>query len=669
MAEAGMAGAEPAASGRPGWRGPWRGSIRHRLLAIALLPTLVILPALLGVTMVRWSAKFDDLLITKVNSDLTVARQYLTRILETNGDQIAALGQSVAFATAPDLPALLDRRRREMGLDFLLLVPPGPGGGPLADTAEVRLAAAGQVAAGQAATGIGIMAGADLARLSPDLAERARLALVPTPNAQPTRRSAEDRGMLIVSAVLVAARSGAGMDAGMDGGTAVLAGGVLLNRNLGFIDTINDLVYRAGSLPEGSEGTATLFLDDVRISTDVRLFEDRRALGTRVSAEVRRKVLEGGETWLDRAFVVNDWYISAYEPIRDRAGSPIGMLYVGFLEAPFAAAKRATIWLVLLGFAGVTAVSIPVFLRWAQGVFRPLEKVTDTIAQVEAGRMEARTGVTDRGDEVGRVASHLDHLLDLLQQRDRELRRWNDELNARVEDTTRKLLLSEKLATIGEITASAAHEINNPVAVIQGNLDLLRDILADAGVTAETELRLMDEQVQRISRIVDRLLQFARPEEYAGWTARTDPRDALSDCLPLVRHMLTRAGAVLRADGRSSRQVLMNRVELQQVLVNLIVNAINAMPAGGEVLVVSRNADREGAPGVEIAVEDQGTGMAPEVLDRIFEPFYTTRGQAGGTGLGLSVCRTLVERQGGMISAASRPGQGSRFALWLPEAR
>src|SRR3546814_20917466 len=90
---------------------------------------------------------------------------------------------------------------------------------------------------------------------------------------------------------------------------------MLLNQNHMFNNTVNALVYREASLPKGSQGTATLFLDDVRISTNVRLFEGRRALGTRVSSIVRSTVLGKGETWLDRAFVVNDWYISGYEPI------------------------------------------------------------------------------------------------------------------------------------------------------------------------------------------------------------------------------------------------------------------------------------------------------------------------------------------------------------------
>lgn len=641
---------------------PRARSVRHRLLAIALLPTLVILPLLLGITVMRWQAKFDDLLITKVNSDLTVARQYLARILETTGERVGALGRSVDFATAGDPARLLADERAALGLDFLYLAD-GAGQGVAASPAGARLQAGQPLVAaalaGRAGTGIAIFGQDDLAAVSPGLAARARLVLVPTPNAEPTERKEEDRGMVILAAVPVTRP---------DGPAGVLVGGLLLNQNLAFIDTINDLVYRAGSLPEGSAGTATLFLDDVRISTNVRLFEGQRALGTRVSAVVRDKVLTRGETWLDRAFVVNDWYISAYEPITDSGGARVGMLYVGYLETPFARAKRTTLWLIGLGFLGVTAISIPIFLRWAQGVFRPLEQVSDTIARVETGDLGARTGVQDRGDEVGRVASHLDHLLDQIQDRDAQLRRWNDELNARVEETTRKLILSEKLATIGEITAAAAHEINNPVAVIQGNLDVLRELMGDRIGRAETEFRLMDEQVQRISQIVNRLLQFARPEEYAGWAARTDPRDAVADCRPLVRHLLTRGGVTLRQDGESSRQVLMNRTELQQVLVNLIVNAINAMPDGGEIVISLCDADRAGTPGVGIRVADTGTGMDAATLANIFEPFFTTRAQGGGTGLGLSICRTLVERQGGSIEAASTPGHGTTFTVWLPEA-
>ncbi|WP_407185094.1 cache domain-containing protein [Bradyrhizobium centrosematis] len=663
---------------------PVRGrSVRFRLLAIALLPMLVILPLLLGVAIYRWNAKFDATLISKVNGDLTIAHQYLARILEKTGVQVRALSLSARFheALSPDahgaLRDLLDETRKEIGLDFLYLTndrgdvlasSPPLQRQPRSDWPIIASALSGQVSA----TGVDIFGNDELAAISPALAERARLDLVPTPNAVPTDRSTETRGMVVHAA------SRAMLP---DGGAAALVGGTLLNQNLEFIDTINDLVYRAASLPEGSQGTATLFLDDVRISTNVRLFEGRRALGTRVSAAVRSAVLGEGHTWLDSAFVVNDWYISAYEPLVDSYGKRVGMLYVGFLEKPFSEAKYQTLVIIIAAFIAITAATVPIFLRWATSIFMPLERVTATITEVERGNLSARTKMPVLGDEIGRVAVHLDSLLDQIQERDRQLREWNEELNARVlertrdlehanlklEATTKQLIMSEKLAAIGEITAGVAHEINNPIAVMQGNLDVIRSVFGADADKAKVEFRLLDEQIHRISQIVTKLLQFARPEEYAGYVERHTPASVISDCLPLVQHLLNKTEISVVRDDRANRLVLMNRNELQQVLVNLIVNAIHAMPDGGTLTLRSFDAEREGHRGVVIEVADTGIGMSTEVIEKIFDPFYTTK-RLQGTGLGLSISQTLIKRQGGQITAESQLGSGSTFTVWLPEA-
>jgi two-component system, NtrC family, sensor kinase len=446
--------------------GPVRGrSVRFRLLAIALLPMFVILPLLLGVAIYRWNTRFDATLISKVNGDLTIAHQYLARILEKTGVQVRGLSLSFRFReveereTLSALADLLEQSRKEIGLDFLYLMDaggkviassPALKGAPRADWPIITSALAGE----SPSTGIDIFTNDELAAISPVLAERARLDLVPTPNAVPTDRSTETNGMVVHAASRATAPGG---------GPAALVGGILLNQNLEFIDTINDLVYREASLPEGSQGTATLFLDDVRISTNVRLFEGRRALGTRVSAAVRSAVMGEGRTWLDSAFVVNDWYISAYEPLVDTYGKRVGMLYVGFLQKPFSEAKYETLLIIALAFIVITAATVPIFLRWAQSIFMPLERVTATIGEVESGNLSARTKLRASGDEIGRVAYHLDTLLDQVQERDRQLREWNEELNTRVrertrdlehanlklEATTKQLIMSEKLAAIG----------------------------------------------------------------------------------------------------------------------------------------------------------------------------------------------------------------------------
>jgi two-component system, NtrC family, sensor kinase len=661
---------------------PRRLSVRYRLLGLALLPTMILVPGLLGLGAMWWAAQIDNLLISKVNGDLTVARQYLNEIVEQGDNKVAALAQSAALSRVlsgskrSDIDELLAAQQVALGLDFLYLI----------DRSETVLAASpvrnGQAVGprsvieaaldGRPASGIDVFPPDELRELSPLIEQRARLDLVPTPAALPIDRTTETRGMVIHVAAPVQLA---------DGASGALVGGTLLNHNLAFIDTINDLVYSDASLPEGSQGTATLFLDDVRISTNVRLFAGTRALGTRVSEAVRQAVLGEGRIWLDRAFVVNDWYVSAYEPVVDTRGRRIGMLYVGFLEKPFRDEKRSMLFAIAAAFALSAALVVPVLLWWARSIFFPLERVSATIARVERGDLDARIDATGPADEIGRVAKHLDELLDSLQDRDRKLRGWASELesrvaertreltatNERLETTRRQLVMSEKLAAIGEITAGVAHEINNPIAVIQGNLDVAREILGENADPVRNELHLIEQQVHRMNLIVTKILQFARPEEFAGYIERVNPATLLDDSLVLVQNELNRPGIkVIRVD-EAHGSVLANPTELQQLIVNLIVNAIHAMPDGGTLTLRTSDRASDGQEGVGIDVSDTGVGIAPEHLDRIFNAFFTTRPQRG-TGLGLSISATLLARYGGRITVASKVDVGSTFSIWLPAA-
>jgi len=666
------------------WSGKWH-SVRYRLLVIALLPMLVILPVMLGISIDRWNAKFGAALISRVNDDLTVAHQYLTRILENVQAQLASVTQSARFrdlllqtdSSKGDLDAFLTETAQAHHLDFLYIV--GEGGQIIASSRRLNATPirwdwpiVRTALAGRSQTAIDVFDAADLLALSPDLARRAAIELVPTADATETTRTRETRGMVIHSADAFSLP---------DGQHAALVGGMLLNQNLSFIDTINDLVYHGNGRSADDRGTATLFLGDVRISTNVQLFKGRRAIGTRVSAPVNRAVLEHGHTWLDRAFVVNAWYMSAYRPILDSYGRRVGMLYVGFLEQPYAEAKRETVLEIAVAFlvAGVT--TVPLFLRWAAEIFRPLERMTATIAKVESGDLSARASSVANKDEIGRVAFHLNELLDQLQLREQQLRHWNEELNQRVEEralklqhanqqleaTTKQLIMSEKLAAIGEITAGVAHEINNPVAVMQGNLEVIRDLMGSGADAAKTEFHLIDEQLRRIGEIVTRLLQFAKPQEYAGYSEHYDAAEVVTHTLPLAGHLLNKSSITVEKEYRASRLIQMNRTELQQVLVNLFVNAIHAMLGGGRLTLRTLDRHEGERSGVAIEVADTGAGMAPEVMARIFDPFFTTKGREG-TGLGLSISQMLVTRQGGRLSVESEPGRGTTFTVWLPEA-
>lgn len=644
-------------------------SVRLRLLGLVMIPLVVVLPLLLLVGMARWSDQFDRLLILTVQSDLKIAQGYLNRILSGTTRDLNALARSVDLHDAADGSAegfalKLEEYRAALGLDFLYLIAPAD-----LPQATRKWPVIAEAALGASRTVIDLFDPADLAALSPALATRASIPLVATQAALPTTRQIEDRGLVIHSATAISSGARQG----------VLVGGTLLNRNLGFIDTINNLVYSAPNQGGQRQGTATLFLEDVRVSTNVRLFEDVRALGTRVSAEVRQRVLDNGETWLDRAFVVNDWYISGYLPLTDSFGRAVGMLYVGFLEAPFLATKRRAYITILGTVFVVLGATVPLFFWLARGVFAPLETMTRTMRKVEAGDLDARIGDISRHDEIGEVAMHLDTLLDQISERDHKLRAWADELNDRVERRTdelrranakleatfQQLVLSEKLASIGEITAGVAHEINNPVAVIQGNVDVMRETLGQNAGEVTTELNLIDRQVMRISSIVGKLLQFARPGEFSGTSATCDPAQVLRDCLVLVEHEMRNREIEIVTDLRPTPPVTIDQGELQQVVINLLINARQAMGDHGRLSLTIRTGRSGRKDGVAIIVADTGPGVPRDKIDAVFDPFFTTR-LGEGTGLGLSISQTLITRAGGTIGLRNRAPHGAEFTIWLP---
>ena len=271
-------------------------------------------------------------------------------------------------------------------------------------------------------------------------------------------------------------------------------------------------------------------------------------------------------------------------------------------------------------------------------------------------------GATGSHDEIGQLAGHLDRLLDTVDAHTRELDAKVEERTRELAEAQQQLVRSEKLAAIGQLTASIAHEVNNPIAVIQGNLDLVRELLGTEALRVEREFRLLDEQVERMRLIVTQLLQFARPAEYAGYVEAVDTSRLVDDCLVLVGHLLARTNIVLDKRLAATRQPMLNRQELQQVLVNLLVNAIHAMPEGGRLTLASRDVDTDT---IELSVTDTGPGLGPELLRELFKPFVTRK--KDGTGLGLWISRSIVERYNGELLAADRDddASGARFTLRL----
>ncbi len=634
-------------------------SVRHKLLAIALLPLVLMLPLMLAAVWWWSDVAYDRLLISKVRSDLAVANGYFEQLKERVDARVrlAAASHSHLRVTAREsgspqaLERFLEQQRRQLELDFLIVD------------------SEGSVAAAQPSDG------ARLAKWSSSDVQRAMRQANAVPAARGRIESQAEESQQLPDVLVMVATSEV-RDMGQV--VASVTGGVLLNRNDALIDRIENAVYPDGALPIGGKGAVTLFRDDVRISTNLRTADELRAVGTHASAEVSQAVLGEGKTWLQRAQVLDDWYISGYKPLIDGSGTRVGMLYVGYLEQPYRFIKLSMLAAIsaifILGAIGTVVLS----LRAARTIFRPVEKINLTIQKVEDGDIGARVGAVASSGELASLAARFDELLDSLEQRRTELQRAAQDLEMNVAERTReltqanqtlqqaqkRLLASEKLATIGQLTAGVAHEINNPIAVMQGNLDLVRQLLGDHASCCSAELNLLDDQVERMRLLVTQLLQFARPTDFVAYVQELDVNEAMDECLLLVQHLLVSAPIDVVRDYKATRRVSFNRHELQRLLLNLVTNAVQMMPGGGRlVLRTCDGAQHLERPTVIVEVVDSGPGFSEDIREQLFMPLFTTR--QGGNGLGLPLSLALVERYGGTIEPDNAPGGGAIFRVQL----
>ncbi len=226
---------------------------------------------------------------------------------------------------------------------------------------------------------------------------------------------------------------------------------------------------------------------------------------------------------------------------------------------------------------------------------------------------------------------------------------------------------SERLASVGRLAAGLAHEIGNPIAALIG----LEDLLIAGGLEPEEQkdfLLRMRKETERVNNILRDLLQFARPAAKKGESDEPSPGNvetAVYDTVALVSPQRTLQDIDLAVDVFPDLpEVTLSREQLVQVILNLVMNAADAVGSGGKVVIRAKPSDL----GVRLEVEDNGPGVASEVRDRLFEPFVTTKETGKGTGLGLAVCRGLVDASGGSIALEETEGGGARFVLELCRA-
>jgi two-component system NtrC family sensor kinase len=480
---------------------------------------------------------------------------------------------------------------------------------------------------------------------APRLAEQAVIPLIDTPKARSTRETALTSGLMLKAA--------APLFDDENRLIGVVYGGVLLNRNFEIVDKIKRTVFQ-NVLYEGKDiGTATIFLGDVRVSTNVHNQDGSRAIGTRIAEDVYRRVVEEGQPWIGRAFVVNDWYITAYEPIRAVDGRIVGVLYVGLLEQKYQDMKRKSI----LTFLSITlaGVAITIGLSWliARSVSVPARRLVTASKALADGNLDAKVEIASR-DEIGDLADHFNRMAVALKQRDEMLK----------DRARRQLMESERLALVGRLAADVAHEINNPLQGIVAYAHLLlEDPVCPAA--ARESLQKIVAQADRCKEIVRGLLDFSRPKK--PHVAPTDIHGVLRDSIELVaRQARLQNIEIVRAWDERMPRAAVDPSQMQQVFVNLIINAAEAMEGGGRMTVTTRS--DPAARWVEVEFRDTGRGISGENLERIFDPFFTTKEVGRGTGLGLSISYGIVKENGGTIVVESEAGRGATFTIRLPAA-
>ena len=515
----------------------------------------------------------------------------------------------------------------------------------------------------------GVLAGSqivpreELLKEGKDLADRAYMEFIPTPKAAPRPENKETSGMMLKAAASVKDDSGTIL--------GILYGGILLNRNFDIVDRVKEIVYKGEKYKGRDRGTATIFQHDLRISTNVPNEKGERAIGTRVSKEVNQAVLVEGQPWIDRAFVVNHWYITAYEPIRDINNKIIGILYVGMLERPYIdTTNRVMLTFILL--ASLCVVFLLVILYFATSrITNPLQKMVIATQEIAKGDLTHQVEVNSR-DEIGYLADSFNKMTANLKTANQKLIEWGRTLEKKVEERTRELremqahlIQSEKLASLGKLAAGIAHEINNPLGGILIYSHLLLEDTSKKSAHYEN-LKKIVKETSRCKDIVKGLLEFARPKEpEMSWINLNDVVDrsmAIVEGQALFQNI-----KINKKYASSLPKIVADGSQLQQVFMNIIINAAEAMDGKGT-LSLSTSMDTDGTH-IEAKITDTGHGIKEEDKKRLFEPFFSTKEVGKGTGLGLAISYSIIQKHLGTIEVESQEGKGSTFTVKLPVLR
>ena len=598
-----------------------------------------------------WTAYRDQAVQLQTNISLISQQQSIRKVL-TNGPH-----RGVATAS-------LEALRLQYGLDFLTLV--DAGGNVLAGSSHSvsrgkpvrRDIVIDNALRGKVTYGTVLIASDDLRRKNAELADRANIPIVPTERSVPSEQKVEERGMALETAIPLLDQD--------DAVAGALYGGILLNRRFSLVDDIRNSVFGTESFENKPVGTVTIFLGDVRIATNVLQADSTRAIGTRVSEEVYRTVLERGERFHSRAFVVNDWYLSAYDPIRDPAGDIIGILYVGLLEKKYLDFRSSFVRQFLIIGIVALVLSVGPAQYCSTRIRRPLMRLVEATRRLSSGQLDTRVNDVRGSTEALELAQAFNAMADSLERHEQKLKDAAGQLEQAYKES------DEKNHAYLEMLGFVTHELKSPLASIVFALGSMREsMLGPLTADQEATLKACSSSADYLNATIGNFLNLSRIEEGEIKLKLRLVRirlDVIDHVTELLREMAADNEMHIRCTISPDLALVCDPDLMTSVFQNLVSNAIKYGKHGAEIFI-SVTTDVELGMHT-FAVYNEGEGFNVEERSRLFTKFsrftaenYSTK---SGTGLGLFVTKNIVERHGGTICADSMPGWWARFTFTLP---
>ncbi len=606
-------------------------SLKGRILMGFFIVILVIslMTALLGVAIIQryiLGTAYD-----RVGNNLDAARTFYE-------EEIRDIGEALRLVSLNEDPDLL---REKMGLDYFYVL----SSDEIASVQNEIVQRAWKEK--KMLGGTRIIDAEELEKMPEAAGIRTRMEILETQRAKPTSKTVLESAMAKEHAVPIRSADG-------KYGTLIY-GGRIINQDHALVDRIRALVFGNELYDAKPVGTVTVFQDDVRIATNVLNEDGTRAIGTRVSAEVYEKVLERGQTWHDRAFVVTDWYKTAYEPIRNIEGDTIGILYVGILEQPYNDLQKNITLVFLAIMIGTTLLAVMVSFLLAGGIHRPIAEVLEATQKISHGnlglKVNSRTSISDLNE----LAESFNEMSVKLHEREESLVLTNKKLE-------------EANKSYVDLIGFVSHELKGILASAVMNVYSIKD--GFLGMVNFKQRKAIDSVARSLDYLTATVKKFLNLGRIEKGELPVNKRDVLLKSEVFDESINSLAALALlkniHFDNRIDPELKVSAdADLMQVVGNnLISNAIKYGLDDGDIRIDSRILGTK----VEIEVYNDSVPIAQDQLPLLFQKFSRLNNKATrgvkGTGLGLFITRQIIEEHGGSIRVQPRE-KGNSFIFQI----